>query len=444
MSHSPVLSRRRFLRRTAGAAAGALCLPTIAPEGALGTPTRAAASERIGVGWIGTGNRGSAVAGQFLGQKDVQLTSVCDVKTAVRERARERVDKHYGGKGCAATGDFRELLDRKDVEVVLIASTDHWHVLHALHAARAGKDMYLEKPMGLDMGECIALREAIHRYGRVFQFGTQQRSDRKFRLACELARNEKIGELKTIRVWSPGSASGGPTESAPVPDGLDYDFWLGPARYHPYTKDRCSNRWWWYISDYALGFIAGWGIHPMDIAVWGGENRLTGVIEVEGKGEFPAQGLCDTATNWHVHLRYPTGVTVEFTGDPRPKAWTERYPGTQSHGTAFEGTEGWVHVNRAVVNSSPEGLVGTKLGPDDLRLHRSDHHVRDLLDASRSRGPTVAGIDAAVRSETLIQVSEIAIRLGRKLRWDQKAERFLDDDGANRMLTATMRSPWHL
>jgi predicted dehydrogenase len=304
--------------------------------------------------------------------------------------------------------------------------------------------VYLEKPMGLTLTECWALRKACHRHKRIFQFGTQQRSDRKFRHACEIARNQRIGKLHTINVWSPGSNRGGPLEQVPVPKWLDYEFWLGPAPFKPYTKDRCSNRWWWFISDYALGFIAGWGIHPVDIAVWGGGDLLNSKVTIEGTGDFPKEGLCDTAMNWRITLKYASGITLNFAGHPRPDEWTKRYGKTQSHGTAFEGSEGWVHVNRGVVNTGPEEIVNAEPGAKDVRLYESNGHQRNFLDCVKSRKETVCPIDESVRSETICQISDIAIRLKRKLVWDPKKERFENDDEANRRLTRAMRSPWHL
>jgi predicted dehydrogenase len=438
------LTRRSFLKKTAALAAGALAAPQVVPSSVLGNPGRAAASERITVGWIGTGHRGSAVMGEFLGQKDVQVVAACDVNRQALDAAKKQIDGRHGGGACTVYKDFRDLVARKDIDAVLVASTDHWHVLHSIAAARAGKDVYCEKPMGLSMAECKALREAVRRGQRVFQFGTQQRSDGKFRLACELARNERIGKLQAINVWSPGSSSGGPTDVVPVPEGLDYDFWLGPAPLKPYTRDRSTNQWWWFISDYALGFIAGWGIHPMDIAAWGAGDKLDGTVEVEGKGDFPKDGLCDTATNWRVAMRFSSGLTIQFDGTPKREEWTKRYPHSESHGTAFEGTEGWVHVHRGLINSSPEGLVRSEIGPQGIRLDRSEGHVRNFLDCVRSRKKAVSDIDEAVRSETLCQVSEIAIRLGRKVKWDWKTETFPGDEEANRRLTRPMRAPWAL
>jgi predicted dehydrogenase len=383
--------------------------------------------------------------GNFLAQKDARVVAVCDLKKLAREQACNLVNKHYQNEDCATYQDFRELIARGDIDVVSIATTDHWHVLVSLAAARAGKDIYLEKPMGLSLAEDQALRETCHRYGTIFQFGTQQRSSRDFRFACELALNERIGKLHAINVWSPGSASGGSPEPAPDPDWIDYNMWLGPAPYTPYTKDRCSNALWWFISDYALGFIAGWGVHPLDIALWGGGEKLACPAEIEGKGVWPdPAGVCDTAMNWNVVAKYDSGVTLNFTGCPYPDEWRKRYGRTTDHGTAFEGTEGWVHVDRSGINAHPKELLQTEFGPNKIRLTESNNHARNLLDCVKSRAQTICPIDAAVQADIVCQISDIAIRLEQKLRWDPTKERFVNNDAANRRLVRSMRSPWSL
>ncbi len=444
MNEKRTTTRRSFLKTTTGVMAGAIAVPIGIPGTALGLAGRAAPSERVTLGAIGVGPQGNGVLGGFLAQRDVHVIAICDVKTWARERTKRRVENHYKAAGCAAYNDFRDLVDRDDIDVVSSATCDHWHVLTALAAVKSGKDVYLEKPMGLCLTECWALREACHRYGRIFQFGTQQRSSAKFRLACEIARNQKIGKLHTINVWSPGSSPGGSTEQVPVPKGLDYDLWLGPAPYTPHTKNRTNNSTWWFVSDYALGFIAGWGIHPVDIAVWGGGDLLNCPVTVEGTGQFPAEGLHDTAVNWRITLKYQSGITLNFAGHPRPDEWTRRYEKTTSHGTAFEGSAGWVHVHRGIINSNPAALATTKLGPNDTPLYRSPQHQRNLIDCVKSRKQAVSNIDESVRSETICQISEIAIRLGRKVTWDPKVERFVNDGEANRMLSRAMRSPWRL
>ena len=444
MQKKKEITRRRFLKKATGAATGAISLPYIVSSSALGKAGSVAASNRITVGCVGVGPQGNGVMGNFLAQKDAHVVAVCDVKSHVLEAAQSRVNKHYQSDGCAAYNDFRKLMARDDIDVVLAATPDHWHVLVALAAVKAGKDVYLEKPMGLSLEQDQALRAAVHRYGRAFQFGTQQRSSRNFRFACELALNGRLGKLHTINVWSPGSSQGGSAEPVPVPEWLDYQMWLGPAPYTPYTKDRCSNSLWWFISDYAIGFIAGWGIHPVDIALWGGGDKLVGPIEVEGKGVWPTEGVCDTAMNWNVTLKYAGGVTMNFTGNPFPEEWRKRYGRTTSHGTAFEGTEGWVHVDRSGINAYPKELLQTEFGPNDIHLYSSDNHVRNLLDCVKSRAKTICPIDEAVQGDIICHISDIAIRLEQKLKWDTKNERFVNNEAANRRLSRTMRSPWTL
>jgi len=381
----------------------------------------------------------------FLSQKDCHVTAICDLKAPVREATKKLVDEQYQNRDCATYTDYRELIARKDIDAVLIATCDHWHVLVALEAARAGKAIYLEKPMGLSLAEDQTLRATCHRYGTIFQFGTQQRSSRNFRFACELVHNGRIGKLHTINVWSPGSTAGGPGNVATPPDWIDYDMWLGPAPYHAYTPNRESNQWWWFISDYALGFIAGWGVHPLDIALWGGGDKILGPLTIEGKGLWPTpDGVCDTALNWDLTLQYDSGVTMRYTGDPYPDEWKTRYGRTTSHGTAFEGSDGWVHVDREGINAHPKELLDTQWGPNDLRLYESANHARNLLDCVRSRKDPICPIDVAVQADTLCHISDIAIRQEQKLRWDWAKEQFVDNDAANRRLVRAMRSPWHL
>jgi len=444
MQSSKRITRRGFMKKTVGMAAGAVGFPYIIRSSALGKAGEVTASKRITVGCVGVGPQGSAVMGNFLAQKDVRVVAVSDVKSNVREAAQSSVNKYYQDTGCAAYNDFRELIGRDDIDVVLVATCDHWHVLVALAAVKAGKDVYVEKPLGISIEQDQALRAAVHRHGRIFQFGTQQRSSRDFRFACELVRNGRIGKLHTINVWSPGSESGGSPKPVPVPEWLDYNMWLGPAPSTPYTEDRCSNKLWWFISDYAIGFIAGWGIHPIDIAVWGGADKLSCPVGLEGKGTWPTEGVCDTALNWNVTCKYESGVTLNFTGFPFPQEWQKRYGRTTSHGTAFEGADGWVHVDREGINAHPKELLSTQFGPNDIRLYESNNHVRNLLDCVKSRAATICPVDEAVQGDIICQISDITIRLEQKLKWDPVKERFVNNDAANRRLTRVMRSPWTL
>jgi predicted dehydrogenase len=456
-------TRRQFLKQTTGAALSVTALPLLVPASALGRGGNVAPSDRIVVAAIGVGPQGTGDMGNFLAQQDAQVVAVCDVKTDQREQARQIVNGHYKNQDCAAIGDFREVIARNDIDACLIATPDHWHVLAALAAVRAGKDVYLEKPMGLSLTEDWTLRSEVHRCKRVFQFGTQQRSSRIFRLACELVRSGRIGKLKHINVWALGSAPGGPANVVPVPPGLNYDFWLGPAPAKPHTQDLCSadgvKKTWWFITDYALGFIAGWGIHPLDIALWGGGGLLDGPLEIQGRGAFHVEGACDTATVWNVDMKFGSGVTLNYVGvpnghnqglptsDPWPQAneWKQRYRRISSHGTAFEGTDGWVHVDREGINLQPESLIDEKEEALSIQLKKSSNHARDFLDCVKSRAETICPIDESVRGDALCHLSDIALRLNRKVVWDLAQERFIDDEEANLRLRARkMRSPWHL
>jgi predicted dehydrogenase len=443
------VDRRGFCKAAAGAV---LALPNVVPSSSLGKDGAVAANNRIGVGSIGVGNRGYQMLGGFLNQPDAQIVAVCDVNARRRAAAEQRVNAHYQTTGCRRHHDYRELLSRVDVDVVIIATPDHWHVLMALAAAQAGRDIFLEKPIGVTVAEARALRAAVKRHATVFQFGTQQRSDGKFRLACELVRNGRIGRLQEVNVWSPGSNAGGSLERAPVPEWLDYEMWVGPAPMSPYTKHRCTNRFepgdpfkvWPFISDYCTGWIAGWGIHPLDIALWGADDLLSGPFTIEGTGSFPAQGLCDTATDWDLTLKFEAGGVLNFSGPVSAGKWKGRFARHREFGTVFVGTEGWIHVDRSSISAEPASTLQSSIGPGEIHLAKSDNHARNLLDCVKTRGRPVSHIDSAYTVDTICQVSAIAARLGRLLQWDPNEQRFADDDTANRLLSRAMRSPWHL
>lgn len=427
------IKRRSFLQ-------SGLAAPLIIQASTLGLSRRASANDKIQVGCIGVGPRGTDGLRDLLRNDNCTVTALCDVKSNVLNEKTSLVNEFYDTQECKPYHDFRELVDRKDIDAVLVATCDHWHVLTSLAAVRSGKDVYMEKPMGLSLEEDQVMRAEVQTHKRIFQFGTQQRSDEKFRRACEIVQNGLIGELKTIRVWSPGSASGGPTQPAPVPEWLDYDRWLGPAPNVPYTENRCSNEWWWFISDYALGFIAGWGIHPIDIALWGGEGKFTGPWTIEGTGEFASGGVCDTAMHWDVDIQLGSGVKLEFKGPRIPQDWIERYGENEGHGTAFEGSDGWVYVRRGKMVCSREITDADIKRP----LYQSANHVGNYLDCVRSRKPTISPVEVAVQGDALCHVSDIAIRLKRKLEFDPSTETFINDADANKRLKRPMRAPWSL
>jgi predicted dehydrogenase len=428
------ISRRDFLTKSAATTSSLICFPYFVSAAALGKVGQVAASDRIVMGVIGAGGRGRAVMLSFLELSDAQVVAVCDVNKERRQLAQRIVDEKYDKKVCKAYHDFRELLSRPDIDAVLIATPVFWHVIMATEAAKQGKDMYMEKPVGLRFAEAKILRQTIHRYGRVFQFGTQQRSGRNFRFACELALNGRIGKIHTIRVGVPSGDFRAKFPPRPVPEGLDYEAWVGPAPWSAYTEAILNGQMHERISVYSLGFISAWGVHHLDIAQWGNGTELTGPTEVQGKAVFPDEGVLDCAKSWEVSLKYPNGVTIHFTDNTKNK-----------QGVRFEAENGWVHVNRQELTASPASLLKETIGPDEIHLPVSDNHSRNLLDCVRTRQQTVAPVDVAVRSDTLCQLSDIATRTGRRLKWDPVREEFVGDAQANRYLSLrSMRSPWHL
>ena len=421
------LTRRDFIKSGLVAAATASVFPAVVPSSVFG------ASNRVNVGCIGMGGQGCGVMNNFLRNAEAQVVAVCDVNAKRREAAVKMVNDHYRSMGCTGYNDFRELLAREDIDAVLIASPDHWHVPHAVFAAKAGKDMYVEKPLMLSLHQGQALRDAVHRYGRVFQYGTQQRSSREFRFACELVHNKRIGDLRLIKVGSPASRQSENLTPMPVPDWLDYDLWLGPAHCTPYSDKLIVNDFWWHNSNFALGYVAGWGIHHVDIAQWGNGTDLSGPIEVEGTGEFPKDGFCDCATKWNVTMRYANGIVLDYTDEAQNR-----------HGIRFEGANGWIHVARGVLETEPKSLLKETLGPNEIHLYESVSHVGNFIECVKTRKPTVCPIDVTIRSDMICHLSDIAMRLRRKLRWDPEREKFVDDAEADRMLVRAMREPWQV
>jgi len=424
------LSRREFL----ASGMSLLALPYAVSSSALGQAGSVAPSNRVTMGTIGTGGRGKQVMRSLMGRPGCAMLAVCDVDGKRLNEARGIVNAQYGNQDCAAYGDYRDLLARADIDAVLIASPDQWHVLQSIEAAWAGKDIYLEKPLGLSVQENIALRRVITQYQRVFQFGTQQRSDRNFRFACELVRNGRIGKLRRIIASTPASRAVDSYRPSRVPPELNYEMWVGPARWMPYTQGvmgSCGN--WGHVSNFSLGWVTTWGIHHVDIAQWGNDADATGPVEVEGTGEFPKDGLYDCAVGWDMTIKYANGVTLNFVDNKKKK-----------QGVLFEGSDGWVFVERGAIDAHPKALLDETIGPGEIHLPLSNDHSQNFLDCVATRATPVSSIDSAVRTDTVCHLSDIAMRLGRKLSWDPAAERFIDDDQANRMLTRSMRSPWHL
>jgi len=452
-SHQRKSSRRNFLKKGSALVITAATGPWIIPGSARGADGAVAPSNRITLGVIGTGNQGTNDLHGFLADERVQVIAVCDVNkesagywnggVAGREPARLLVEKSYAQKaptgsykGCATYEDFRVMLARKEIDAVLIALPDHWHAIAAISAAIAGKDIYGQKPLALTIAEGRAMSNAVTKHKRVFQTGSQQRSDPNFRRACELVRNGRIGKLETVKVGLPGGRpdfrkTGERKKPEPVPEVFDYNFWLGPAPDAPYAPARCHVNFRW-IYDYSGGQVTDWGGHHPDCAQWGMGTEQTGPIEIRNaKGVFPPDELWNTATEYYFECFYKNGVKMIISDKLRG-------------GVTFEGTEGSVWANRGAYETTPKSLSDTIIGPNEIHLYDSKNHYRNFIDCVISRKETAAPCEIAHRSITICHLGNIALRLGRDLKWDPEKEQIIGDPEAARMLSRPYRAPWRL
>jgi len=452
-------SRRTFLKTAGHGAAAAAALagfPAIVPASVVGTN---APSNRINVGAIGTGriSRGHDLPG--IWQHDVaRIMAVCDLDSRRVADAKTLVNGYYAkttGKpydGVTTYTDYRELLANKDVDAVVISTPDHWHAIVAIHAVEAGKDVYLQKPASLTIAEGRALSDAVHRSGRIFQIGSQQRSSPQFRYAAELVRNGRIGRLKTVQGGLPGDPSGDPEPEMPVPKNLNYEAWLGSTPYVYYTEKRVHPQvgydrpGWLRCEQFGAGMITGWGAHHVDSAHWGMDTEHTGPVEISGRAEFPKSGLWDVHGPFHTEARYANGVRMIISGD---------FP----NGVRFEGTDGWIFVSRgnetvtasdpvaklqdpqALASSDPK-IITSVIGPNEIHLPVSKEHHLNWLESIRSRQQPIAPVEVAHRSCSACLLHHIAMKTGRTLAWDPVKERFKNDDAANAMLSRPQRWPY--
>jgi predicted dehydrogenase len=434
------ITRRRFLK----AAAASILAPVIVPSTVFG---RTAPSNTILMGCIGVGRQGQGDMQELIYrglEVGARVVAVCDVDAHRMEDAQWLVDKIYSlelGKdytqSCATYRDFRELLARKDIDGVLIVTPDHWHGVMAIAAAQEKKDIYLEKPLTYSITEGRKLVKAVRRNKRILQVGSQQRSSTYFLMACEMVRNQRIGKLHTIHVWLPQDQGTGDAEPMPVPVNLDYDFWLGPKPHAMFTEDRVHPQrsygrpGWLQVEEYSRGMITGWGSHMNDTAQWGNGTDDTGPVEIEAKAEFPDRGLFDVHTTFRAEGMYANGVRLIMeTGDPA--------------GVRFEGDRGFVFVRRGAIEPSDRKILRDKIREDEIKLYRSTNHMKDFLECMRSRKDPVSPVEVGHRSNSICVITHIAMKLGRKLRWNPKAERFINDDEANRWLDYPHRKPWNI
>ena len=417
------MSEKQVTRRTVlKGAAAAVAAPYVITSNALGNADTPAASERVALGHIGVGNRGRSLLRGFMRCKGVQCVAVSDAYKSRRDSMATAIK----GKAHA---DFRELLARDDIDGVVVATPDHAHVPIANMAARAGKDAYVEKPLGLSIEQVLACRKVFSEKRRIFQYGTQQRSSGHCRFACELVRSGRIGKVHSIEVIAPNGGKGGSTEAVPCPPDLDLNTWCGPAPMRPYTVDLCKPPGTYWINDYSIGYLGGWGAHPLDLMVWGSLADISGTVEIEGSGLIPTEGLYDTVYNWDIKGKLGN-VSFSFK------------PGGDS--TKFIGSDGWVRVWRGGIDANPKELLTSKIGEGDVQLLKSPRQDQNFVDSIKSRQEAVSPVGDSVRSDIISHLCNIAVRTGRKITWDPKKAVIVGDAEAAKLTHRPLREPWTL
>ncbi|MCY2995635.1 MAG: Gfo/Idh/MocA family oxidoreductase [Planctomycetota bacterium] len=446
---STATSRRDFLKQ-AVVASTVFAVPNILTRPARGAE---AAVSRVNVGLIGCGNIGGYHINHLTGMADVRIIAVADAYKSRREGTAARLNAKYGEPGTVrAYADFREILARPDVDAVVVAAHDHWHTPMSIAAARAGKDVYCQKPLALDFSLTKQLRKAVVDGKRVFQFGTQYRTMGRYRKMIELVRNGYIGKLQRMDVWcrdvsfDVGSYHVKPYGSAqeiPVPPDLDFDAWMGPSPMVPYTVDRATNWGGYHCPETSLGFIAGCGIHELGLAQWGNKSDHTSPVRYQGTGSVPAEGIFRTLEKWDVTCDYANGVTMRFmdtrtAGNVATKYLPGWHPGD---GVTFHGSEGWISDAEGFCASDSK-LWKVDFKPDEERLPVASEHNRNFIDCVKSRQETLCPVEMAIRCDTICHLADAAARTGRALQWDPEKEEIIGDAEATQLLTRTHREKW--
>lgn len=427
-----MVSRRDFLKDSAAVAGAAIAWPAIVPSSAMGNAGAVAPSNRIVMGAIGVGGQGTrhvgggiwVQGGGFLSKPEVQFVAICDVNANHRNRGVDIVNKHYGSNDCASYNDFRELTARQDIDAVLVATPDHWHVLTSIAAVKAGMDVYCEKPMSLTIRQAREMADTVKRYGRIFQTGTQQRSWREFRVACELVRNGYIGDIKSITVnvgGPPAWSCNAPGE--PEPEWLDWNMWLGPAPWRTYTSKIAPGGWMGY-RDYSGGEMTNWGAHMFDTAQWAMGADESGPVEIIPPDGKDYKVLTYKYANGTIMTRGPISREVP--------------------GVRFTGTEGMIEVSRDHLLAEPENLLRQQIGRDEIHLYESINHPDNFLECIKTRKRPASDAEVGCRSITVCHLGNIAYWLKRPLRWNPKGEHFVNDPEADKMRARALRAPWRI
>ena len=416
--------RRRFLQQTLGAglAAGA---PLIVPASVFGAD-RPVPSDRLTLASVGVGSQGRYDLDRFLSQNDAQVVAVCDADAVRLAAAKRRVDEHYGNSDCKTYRDFREVLDRPEIDLIHTATPDHWHVPIAAAACAKGKDVYCQKPLSLTVREARQAVEAARRFGSVFQVGTQNRSNPSARYGCELVRNGRLGKLKTIDVgtWEVSKRCWLPAE--PVPEHIDWEMWLGPAPYRPFNAEIHRSRGWMPYMDYSGGGVTDFGAHFFDLVQWAMGTEDTGPVEITPLDPAETDGR-------FVSYKYANGVTVYR---------------TTGNFMRFVGTDGVLELDicawASIKSAQPSTLDREPIGPNEIHLRKSNDHYANFLECARTRQLPVADVEKGCRAVTICHIGNIAEWLGRPLQWNPQQESFVNDAEANRWLERPKRAPWNV
>lgn len=431
------MKRRQFMKL----AAGAIAAPTIIPSSALGQGRTISPGARITVGVIGVGSQGTGVMNGFMRRDATQIVAVCDATKAHSGQRKAAIEKYYAEKkdsgvykGCDTYTDFRELCARRDIDAVIVATPDHWHALATLEALRNGKDVYCEKPVTHLFAEGVAVYREVAKRKAIFQTGSQQRSDRNFRMAVEAVQNGLLGKIQHVEVGLP---TGNKTEKEgriglPIPADLDYDLWCGPSRYLPFHPDRLHWNWRWCL-DYGGGQLMDWIGHHNDIAHWGLGMDKSGPIKVEAVGfSYPEKGMWDNPINYEVKCEFEGGITSSISNKNRM-------------GTKWIGANGWIFVDRGKIEASNEEWIDPSFNRGPIKAYVSGDHHMNFIEGVRTRKECIAPAETAHRSVTPGHLGYVSAALGRALKWDPKNEQVVDDPTADKLLRAVnYRGEWKL
>ncbi len=437
--------RKPLSRRSALKLGAAVSAPLLIPSTmrAFGSPNETLRIGCIGVGRMGLGDMRGLLSRGLKQEINARIVAVADPDGNRAAAAKADVEKRYADKLSGAPipqvdtySDFRKLLARPDIDAVSISTPDFWHAGHGIAAANAKKAIYIQKPMTLTIDEGKLLVQAVRKNGVVLQVGSQQRSDKRFRQACELVRNGRIGKLKQVEVWLPPDHGTAHATDTPMPKNFDYNMWMGPTKERPYAEKGVHPQkgygrpGWLQREGYTTGMIAGWGAHMNDIAQWGhGGDRDSGLTEIEAKAFFPDRGLFDVHTHYFARGKWADGVPLIQRTDPQA-------------GVTFRGTEGWLFVRRGGIEAGPSSILKEVIGDEEDKLYVSNDHYLNFLQCARSGEEPICPVEVGHRSNTICLITHIAMKLGRKLKWDPVSESFTGDAEANALLLAPRRSPW--